>query len=122
MAKSPFSTFGGGNADTSPHSYAARKDGGRLNAGPRADGAEKKVDAGDEEDVRPRLDRKSGGAAKFIDKAIKRPGALHKATGTPKGEKIPEKKVVKAAHSKKPRVREEARFAEELKGFRKGKK
>ena len=63
MAKSPFSTFGGGNADTSPHSYAARKDGGRLNAGTRADGAEKKVDAGDEEDVRPRLDRKMGGCA-----------------------------------------------------------
>ena len=57
---------------------------------------------------------------KFIQKAIKRPGALHRATHTPLGEKIPEKKMVKAEHSKNPRIRREANFARTLKGFHRG--
>lgn len=55
---------------------------------------------------------------KFIAKAIKRPGALHRALGVPEGKKIPEGKI-KAAAKGNGRVATEARFAEELKGFRK---
>ena len=64
MAKSPFSSAGGGSADTSPYSEC-RKNGGRLNlkAAP-FEGDEKKIASGDDEDARPRLDRKSGGCAR----------------------------------------------------------
>lgn len=55
---------------------------------------------------------------KFIAKAIKRPGALHRALGVAQGKKIPEAKI-KAAAKGNGRVAKEARFAEELKGFRK---
>lgn len=58
-------------------------------------------------------------AKKFIDTAIKRPGALHRATGTPQGQKIPEAKIKKAEGSPNPRLRKEAQFADELKGFKK---
>lgn len=37
---------------------------------------------------------------KWIKGAIKKPGALHKELGVPKGKKIPEKKLEKAAHAK----------------------
>ncbi len=57
-------------------------------------------------------------AKKFIQKAIKRPGALHRALGVPQGEKIPDSKI-RAAEKKPGRVGREARFAEELKGFKK---
>lgn len=54
----------------------------------------------------------------FIAGAIKKPGALHKELGVPKGQKIPEKKLEKAA--KAPgKLGARARFAEELKGFKK---
>ena len=39
-------------------------------------------------------------AEKWIQKAIKKPGALHKAMGVPEGKKIPAKKL--AAAAKKP--------------------
>lgn len=56
---------------------------------------------------------------KFIQKAIKKPGALHKELGVPKGKKIPAKKL--AAAAKKPgKEGQRARFAETLKGLRKG--
>lgn len=59
-----------------------------------------------------------GGKAKFIQKAIKKPGALHEQLGVPKGEKIPAKKLAKAA--KAPgKLGQRARFAEVLKGMRK---
>lgn len=54
----------------------------------------------------------------FISKAIKRPGALHRALGVPKGDKIPAAKE-RAAAKRPGRVGREARFAEELKGFKK---
>lgn len=54
----------------------------------------------------------------FIQGAIKRPGALHKALGVPQGKKIPAAKV-DAAAKKGGRVGQEARFAKELKGFNK---
>ncbi|HEY8937375.1 MAG TPA: hypothetical protein VIM65_19250 [Cyclobacteriaceae bacterium] len=55
---------------------------------------------------------------KFIQKAIKRPGALHEKLGVPEGKKIPTSKINAAA--KKPGLLgKEARFAKELKGFKK---
>lgn len=57
-------------------------------------------------------------AKKFIQKAIKRPGALHRALGVPKGKKIPAGKVAKAA--KAPGLLgQEARFAQTLGRMRK---
>lgn len=56
---------------------------------------------------------KSGG---WIKEAVgKRPGALHRALGVPQGEKIPEKKLAKAAHSENPRIRKEVALARTLK-------
>lgn len=57
---------------------------------------------------------------KFIQKAIKKPGALHEQMGIPKGKKIPAKALAKAA--KAPgKLGQRARFAQLLKGFKKGK-
>jgi hypothetical protein len=53
-------------------------------------------------------------AEKWIQKAIKRPGALHKALKVPMGEKIPAKKVAKAAHSDNPKLARQARLAQTL--------
>lgn len=60
-----------------------------------------------------------GGEAKLdISKAIKKPGALRSALGAKKGEKIPAKKLAKAA--KAPgKLGQRARFAQLLKGFKK---
>jgi hypothetical protein len=55
---------------------------------------------------------------KWIQGAIKHPGALHKELGVPKGKKIPEKKLEAAA--KKPgKEGKRARLAETLKKLRK---
>ena len=59
---------------------------------------------------------------KWIQKAIKHPGALHKALGVPSGQKIPEKKLMKAEHSKNPLTRKRAHLAETLKSFHHGEK
>lgn len=57
-------------------------------------------------------------AEKWIQKAIKKPGALKKSLGVKSGEKIPAKKLASAA--KKPGVMgQRARLAETLKGLRK---
>lgn len=56
-------------------------------------------------------------AEKWIQGAIKRPGALHRALHVPEGEKIPESKIMKAEHSGNMRLEREARLAETLKGF-----
>lgn len=57
-------------------------------------------------------------AEKFIQKAIKKPGALRKELHIKKGEKIPAKKLAKAA--KAPgKLGQRARFAETLKKLRK---
>jgi len=57
-------------------------------------------------------------AKKWISKAIKKPGALHKDLGVPAGKKIPAKKLNAAA--KKPgKVGQRARLAKTLKGMRK---
>jgi hypothetical protein len=57
-------------------------------------------------------------AEKWIQKAIKKPGALHKSLGVPKGEKIPAGKLAKAAKSS-GKVGKQARLAETLKGMKK---
>ncbi len=61
---------------------------------------------------------KKGGNANFIQKAIKKPGALRAQLGVKKGEKIPASKL--AAAAKKPgKLGQRARFAQTLKGFKK---
>ena len=62
---------------------------------------------------------KKGGAAKWIQGAIKHPGALHKALHVASGEKIPAKKLAKATHSENPKLAKRARLAETLKGMHK---
>lgn len=60
-------------------------------------------------------------AEKFIQKAIKKPGALHKALKVPEDKKIPAKKLDAAA--KKPgKMGQRARLAETLKKMPHGKK
>jgi len=62
------------------------------------------------------------GADKWIAKAVgKHPGKLHRELGVPKGEKIPAKKMAKAAKSKSPTIRKEVSLAKTLKGLRKKK-
>ena len=69
-------------------------------------------------DMKP--SKAAGGKANFIQKAIKKPGALRSALGAKKGEPIPASKLDKAA--KAPgKLGQRARFAEMLKGFKKGK-
>lgn len=59
------------------------------------------------------------GKKKWIQGAIKHPGALHKQLHVKKGEKIPEKKLEKAEHSKNPTLRRRANLAETLKKMHK---
>ena len=57
-------------------------------------------------------------AEKWIQNAIKKPGALRASLGVKKGEKIPPKKL--AAAAKKPgKLGQRARLAETLKGLKK---
>ena len=61
---------------------------------------------------------KKGGSAKWIQEAVKKPGALRKALGAKKGEPIPAKKL--AAAAKKPgKMGQRARLAQTLKGLKK---
>ena len=55
-------------------------------------------------------------AEKWIQGAIKHPGALHKQLGVPQGEKIPKKKL-SAAAGKGGKLGQRARLAETLSGF-----
>jgi len=54
----------------------------------------------------------------WIAGATKNKGALHKALGVPEGEKIPAKKLSKAA-GEKGKIGKEARLAETLKSLKK---
>jgi hypothetical protein len=56
---------------------------------------------------------------KWIQGAIKHPGALRKTLGVKKGEKIPADKLKKAEHSKNPTTAKRARLAETLKKMHK---
>ena len=53
---------------------------------------------------------------KWIQKAIKKPGALHRDLGIPEGEKIPVEMIRKAA-KRKGKVGDRARLALTLRGF-----
>ncbi|HEY1646091.1 MAG TPA: hypothetical protein VGF75_07075 [Candidatus Saccharimonadales bacterium] len=55
---------------------------------------------------------------KWIQSAIKKPGALRKALNVKEGEKIPASKLKKAEHSKSPTLRKRAVLAETLKKMR----
>lgn len=55
---------------------------------------------------------------KWIQKAIKKPGALHKQLGVPAGEKIPSKQLAAAA-KKGGKMGKRARLAQTLKGLHK---
>ena len=55
----------------------------------------------------------------WIADAIKKPGALHKSLGVPKGKKIPMAKIEKAEKSKNPTLAKRARLAETLSHLRK---
>jgi len=57
-------------------------------------------------------------AEKWIQKAIKKPGALREELGVKKGKTIPEKKL-KAAAKKPGKLGQRARLAETLKGMKK---
>lgn len=59
-------------------------------------------------------------AEKFIQKAIKHPGALHKQMGVAAGKKIPKAQLAKAARSK-GKLGKRARLAETLSHMRKKK-
>lgn len=56
---------------------------------------------------------------KFIQEAIKHPGALRKSLHVKKGENIPASKLKKAEHSKNPTTRKRAVLAETLKKMHK---
>jgi hypothetical protein len=56
-------------------------------------------------------------AKQWISSAIKHPGALHKKLGVPQGQKIPAKKLAKAAKSSNPATRRQAALAKTLRGF-----
>lgn len=58
---------------------------------------------------------------KFIQKAIKKPGALHRSLGVPEGKKIPTSKIAAAA-GKGGKLGQRARFAQTLAKLRPGKK
>lgn len=65
-----------------------------------------------------RTGKKEGGEAKkWISEAISKPGALHKSLGVPAGEKIPEKKLDKAANSDNPKLAKRANLAKTLRGM-----
>lgn len=55
-------------------------------------------------------------AKKWIDKAIKHPGALHRALGVKQGEKIPASRLA-AASMKSGKIGKMARLAKTLKSF-----
>lgn len=55
---------------------------------------------------------------KFIKKATKNKGALHRHLNVPEGEKIPEDKLRGALHSGDATIRKEAVLARTLKGMK----
>jgi hypothetical protein len=57
-------------------------------------------------------------AEKWIQKAIKKPGALRKELGVKEGKTIPAKKL-EAAANKPGKIGKQARLAETLKGMKK---
>jgi hypothetical protein len=59
--------------------------------------------------------RKSGGTADhWIAGAVEHEGSLHKSLHVPEGKNIPQKKILKAEHSKNPKLAKKAHLAETL--------
>jgi len=58
------------------------------------------------------------GGSKFIQKAIKKPGQLHRDLGVPQGKKIGAARIAKAA-AKGGKIGQRARFAQTLAKLRK---
>ena len=56
----------------------------------------------------------SGGAAKWIQGAHIKKGALHRQLGVPEGQKIPAAKLAKASHSDNPTLARRANLAKTL--------
>jgi hypothetical protein len=56
----------------------------------------------------------NSGGKNWIQGAIKKPGALHRALGVPEGKKIPAKKLAKAARSDNPTMARRAALAKTL--------
>lgn len=77
--------------------------------------AAEKHEGADRSGGAPPSKRADGGH--WISGAIKHPGALHRELGVPEGEKIPAKKIAKAAHSSNPTLAKRARLAQTLKGL-----
>jgi hypothetical protein len=59
-------------------------------------------------------------AEKWIQKTGMKKGKLHRELNVPEGEKIPSKKMAKAAKSKNPTIRKEVALAKTLKSFNRG--
>jgi hypothetical protein len=57
---------------------------------------------------------------KWIQKAIKHPGALRKSLHVKPGQNIPKSKLKKAEHSKNPKTAKRARLAETLSKMHRG--
>jgi hypothetical protein len=67
--------------------------------------------------IKPEAMKKAdGGKVKWIQKAIKNKGALHKQLGVPEDKKIPERKLEKAA-AKPGKLGQRARLAQTLRGM-----
>jgi hypothetical protein len=66
----------------------------------------------------PHRARRASGGRLWMQNAVHKKGALHKALGVPMGEKIPMAKIEKAEHSKSPLMRKRARLAETFKKYR----
>ena len=62
-------------------------------------------------------DKLTEAGEKWIQKAVKKPGQLHKDLGVPQGDKIPQEKL-KAAAEKGGKVGQRARLALTLKGLK----
>ena len=63
-------------------------------------------------------------AEKFIQKALSKKGSkgkLHRELGVPEGEKIPAKKLAKAAKSSNPKIRKQVAFAKTVSKLSKNK-
>ena len=57
--------------------------------------------------------------ANWIAKATENKGGLHRSLGIPEGQKIGEKRIMKAEHSSDERTARQARLAETLSHLRK---
>lgn len=71
-----------------------------------------------ERKAKERMHYADGGEAKWMQGAVKKPGALHRSLDVPMGEKIPEAKLERAEHSRNPLTRKRANLAETFNKYR----